>query len=103
MATHKSAEKRHRQSLKKRDRNRFAKSSIRTTLKKALSLAEAGKVEEAKAAAKLATKLLDKAAVHGVVHKKNAARRISRLTTGIAAAAKATSTDKKSAKKQAAA
>lgn len=88
MATHKSAEKRHRQSVKRRDRNRFAKATIRSTLKKALTLAEAGKVEEARAAAKVATKLLDKAAVHGVLHKKNAARRIGRLASRIENAGK---------------
>ncbi len=86
MATHKSAEKRYRQSVKRRDNNRFAKATIRSTLKKALSLAEAGKVDEAKVQAKLATKLLDKAAIHGVLHKKNAARRISRLNSHIQAA-----------------
>lgn len=79
MATHKSAAKRYRQSLKRRARNRFAKSTLRSTMKAAVELAEAGKKDEAKAKAKLATKLLDKAAVHGILPKKAAQRNISRL------------------------
>lgn len=52
-------------------------------MKSALALAKSGKTEEAKAAARAATRLLDKAAVHGVLHKKNAQRNISRLTMRI--------------------
>lgn len=83
MATHKSAEKRYRQSLKRRSRNRLAKSTLRTAIKTTLELAGANKTTETKAHARLATKLLDKAAVHGIVHKKNAQRRISRLAKAI--------------------
>ena len=79
MANHASAEKRHRQSLKRRERNRTAKSSIRTSIKEAIRLAQAGEKDAALARAKVATKLLDKAVVQGVLHKNNAARRISRL------------------------
>ncbi len=79
MATHASAEKRHRQSLKRRANNRLAKSTIRTTIKGALVAAKGGQPDEAKAKARLATRLLDKAAVHGVMHKKTAQRTISRL------------------------
>jgi small subunit ribosomal protein S20 len=79
MANHPSAVKRHRQSLKRRERNRVAKSSIRTSVKKTTLLLQAGEVEAAKKEAKLATKLIDKAAIHGVLHKKTAARTISRL------------------------
>lgn len=83
MATHRSAEKRHRQSLKRRARNRLAQATLRTAIKNSLALAESGKVEEAKAQAKVATKLLDKAAIHGIIHKKNAQRKISRLNSKI--------------------
>ena len=79
MATHASAAKRHRQSLKRRDRNRNAKSTIRTTIKKSLLLLEKGDVTAANEQAKLANKLLAKAAVHGVMHKKTASRTVSRL------------------------
>ncbi len=83
MATHASAEKRHRQSLKRRDRNRFEKATFRSALKDALTLAEKGDFSAAKTAAQLATKLLDTAASHGVIHKRNAQRRISRLDSKI--------------------
>lgn len=79
MATHKSAEKRHRQNLKRRARNRLAKATFRTALKRTVTLAQAGQKDEAKDAAKEATSLLDKAVVHGIVHKRTAARKISRL------------------------
>ena len=85
MATHKSAEKRHRQNKKLNARNKFAKSTYRTSIKDTLALEAEGKVEEAKEKAKLATKLLDKAAIHGIIHKKNAQRRISRLNSKIVA------------------
>ena len=68
MANHPSALKRHRQSLKRRQRNRDAKSTIRTAIKKITQLLESGDKEAAKTHARLATKLFDKAAVHGVLH-----------------------------------
>jgi len=79
MANHKSARKRHRQNLKRREQNRVARGSIRTTVKSALEASTQGDSETALAKAKIATTLLDKAVVHGVLHKNNAARRISRL------------------------
>ena len=84
MATHASAEKRHRQSLKRRARNRFAKSTLRTAVKEALALAQSGDAKGAKEATRAAVRLLDKAAVHGVLHKKTAQRQISRLDVRIA-------------------
>ncbi len=84
MATHASAEKRYRQSVKRRARNRFAKATFRTAVKNALTLAQSGDSAGAKVAARAATRLLDKAAVHGVIHKKTAQRQISRLDIRIA-------------------
>lgn len=79
MANHPSALKRHRQSLKRRQRNRDAKASLRTAVKKVIQLIESGDKIAAEAQAKLATKQFDKAAIHGILHKNNAARSISRL------------------------
>ena len=79
MANHPSAEKRHRQNLKRRARNREARAGIRTAVKSALISAKDGNAEKSKESVKLASRLLDKAAIHGVVHKNNARRRISRL------------------------
>ena len=86
MANHKSAEKRHRQNLKRRERNRVAKGAIRTKIKSALAAAKEGDKESALKEAQAASSLLDKAAIHGVLHKNNAARRISRLYKQIGSA-----------------
>ncbi|HMO18157.1 MAG TPA: 30S ribosomal protein S20 [Oligoflexia bacterium] len=86
MANHASALKRHRQSLKRRDRNRTAKSAIRTAIKKISSHLEKGEKDSAVAHAKVATKLLDKAAIHGIIHKNAAARTISRISLKISQA-----------------
>jgi len=87
MATHKSAEKRYRQSLKRRARNRYATGTIRTLIKSAVELSQAGKKDEAKEKARAATRLLDKAAVQGIMHKKTVQRTISRLHARLSAAA----------------
>lgn len=83
MANHKSAIKRHRQNLKKNEKNSSVKSAIRTVIKSSISAKTAGEVEKAQELAKKATSLLDKAAIHGVIHKSNAARRISKLYKNI--------------------
>ena len=85
MANHPSAEKRHRQSLKKRARNRYTKSTVRSATKRAIEVAASGTETDLKEAAREATKLLSKAGVHGVLHKNNVKRRISRLHRRIAA------------------
>lgn len=81
MANHKSAEKRHRQSLKRRDRNRNAKSTIRTAIKKVHQALEAGDATAARELAVKAERLAAKAAAKGILHKRNAARRVGRLTS----------------------
>jgi small subunit ribosomal protein S20 len=83
LATHKSAEKRDRQSIKRRERNIAAKSAIKTKIKSVLGAVET-KDRQASAKALLAAiPALDKAAVKGVIHRKNASRKISRLTKKI--------------------
>lgn len=83
MPNHPSAHKRHRQNLKRRAVNREARSTIRTAVKAALSFAEKADFPKAEEAAKIADRLLSKAAIHGLVHKKNAQRRIGRLAQRI--------------------
>lgn len=83
MATHKSAEKRDRQSVKRRERNIAAKSAIKTKIKAVLSAAETKDKEASAKALKIAIPALAKAAGKGVLHKKNASRKISRLTKRI--------------------
>lgn len=84
MATHKSAEKRNRQNLVQNERNRMARSTTKTAIKKAITLAESGNIEEARKVAQIATSLLDKGAIRGLYHQNNAKRRISRLYQHIA-------------------
>ena len=74
-----SALKRHRQSLKRRLRNKAKKSAIKTLSKKAVLLAQEGKAEEALKIMRMAQSLIDKAAKGSTLHKNAAARKKSRL------------------------
>jgi small subunit ribosomal protein S20 len=81
MANHASAEKRDRQRVARTTRNRSVKSEVRTELKKARTAIE-GAGATAAAVAPLvaaASQSLDRAAAKGIVHKKAASRRKSRL------------------------
>lgn len=80
MANHKSASKRARQTEKRTIRNRNVRSRTRSAVKafrEALASGDAAKAQEFLG---LATRALNKAASKGVVHKRNAARGVSRLT-----------------------
>lgn len=79
MATYPSAEKRHRQNIKRRDRNRHARATVRTAIKSAIETAKSGDKEAAELKAKKASSLLDKAVVHGLLHKNTVRRTISRM------------------------
>jgi small subunit ribosomal protein S20 len=74
-----SAAKAHRQSLKRRLRNRAVKSSTKTAIKRANEAIAAGDPEVAREAVRGAIQELDRAAKKGVIHPNNAARRKSRL------------------------
>ncbi len=80
MATHKSAIKRHKQSLKRHERNIAVKSAIKTLTKKTKLAIEEKDIENAQSFLQRAIRLINKAASKGIIHKNNAARRISRLT-----------------------
>ena len=80
MAKTKSAEKRIRQSEKKREGNIRVKSQIKTAVKKLLLAVESKDLEQSKASLGKAISLIDKAATKGVIHKNTASRKISRLT-----------------------
>ncbi len=83
MATHKSALKRHRQSLRRRARNVSVKSNVRTGVKKVRASVEGKDVAAARAALAAALPAIDKAASKGVIHKRTAARRVSRLMKAV--------------------
>ena len=78
MANHPSAEKRHRQSVKRAARNQVLRSRVRTSVKAARVAISAGDATAAETVA-TATRSLDKAVSKGVIHRRNASRRISRL------------------------
>jgi small subunit ribosomal protein S20 len=79
---HKSAQKRHRQSLKRRMINRSRKSTIKTFTKKAVVAATTGAAEALELQRK-AESLLDKAAKGSTMHKNTASRKKSRLAKAI--------------------
>ncbi len=79
---HKSAQKRHRQSLKRRMINRSRKSTIKTFTKKAVAAVGAG-AENAAELHRKAESLLDKAAKGSTLHKNTAARKKSRLAKAL--------------------
>ena len=79
LPTTESAKKRLRQAEKRRLRNRVYHSRSRTFIKRTNSLLDRGQWEEAALSAQMAASALDKAVQKGVIHKKSAARRKSRL------------------------
>jgi small subunit ribosomal protein S20 len=80
LATHKSAEKRDRQNKKNRLRNVAAKSALKTKIKSVIAGVEGKNKENSANALKVVIPALNKAASKGLIHKKNASRKISRLT-----------------------
>jgi small subunit ribosomal protein S20 len=80
LATHKSAEKRSRQSEQKRMRNASAKSSVKTQVKSVIGAVETKDKASSETALAKAIPAIDKAASKGIFHKKTASRKISRLT-----------------------
>ena len=83
MANIKSAKKRILVTATKTERNKAIKSGVKTAVKKVYAAIEANDAEAAKAALKDATVEIDKAASKGVYHKKNASRKVSRLSVAV--------------------
>ena len=74
-----SAKKRERQEAKRRLRNRAAKSTMRTAIKKFNAAVAAGDKAGAADAMALSCKLLDRVSGKGIIHRNTAARKKSRL------------------------
>ena len=85
MATHASALKAHRQSVKNREHNRQFRSRLRGALKSIRAAIDANDLTAAKNALKQTISLIDKMASKGVIHRNAASRYKSRLATRIAA------------------
>jgi small subunit ribosomal protein S20 len=80
MATHKSAAKRARQNDKRRERNKAVVSNLRAKIRDVREGVGAKTVDEMKAALEEAVRTITQARSKGVLHRKNAARKVSRLT-----------------------
>ena len=84
MANTRSAKKRIRQNVKRRMRNKYYRTRARTQIKSARQVIQDGERDSAVEAVNQAISALDQAASKGVIHKKNAARRKSRLMNRLA-------------------
>lgn len=83
MANHKSALKRARQNEVRRIRNKSTKTRIKNIVKDVrLDVSEKSK-ESALTKLDTAKSIIDKAAKKGVIHKKTASRKISRLSNNV--------------------
>ena len=84
MANIKSAQKKNRQMIKNRTRNRSVMSALRTAIKKARAAVD-GKAEDAGTLLKDAISTIDKAVSKGVLKRETASRYVSRLSSRRAA------------------
>lgn len=85
MASHASALKAHRQSLKNREHNRQFRSRLRGALKNVRIAIAGNDLPAAKTALKQTISLIDRMASKGIIHRNAAGRYKSRLTTKLAA------------------
>ena len=89
MANIKSQIKRNRQNEIRRVRNRAVRTSLKSATKKVDAAAAAGDLESAGTLLQDAARSLDRAASKGMIHKRTAARKKSRLARRVAASAEA--------------
>ncbi len=79
MANTKQAVKRARRDAKRRERNRYHLSRMRTYIKKFRRMVQEGKLEEAKEFLPQVVSVIQHTASKGVIHKNEASRRVSRV------------------------
>ena len=84
MASHASALKAHRQSLKNREHNRQFRARLRNALKSIRAAINGNDLSAARAALKQTISLIDRMASKGIIHKNAAGRYKSRLTSKLA-------------------
>ncbi|HTQ25901.1 MAG TPA: 30S ribosomal protein S20 [Candidatus Binataceae bacterium] len=80
---HPSAEKRQRQNLKRRDRNRAIKTRVHSAVKDAVKAIEGADAAGAQQELRQATRVLYKAAGKGTLHRNTAARKVARLSRAL--------------------
>ncbi len=83
MANHKSAEKRARQAIKRRDRNRVIRGSVRTRVKAVRKAIADGDAAVALTELRLAEREFRKAASKGSLKKTTVSRSVSRLAKAV--------------------
>ncbi len=88
MGKSKSAAKRHKQSLKKRIRNRHIRSSVKTAVKEVRAVVAEGAAANAVETLSKAVSIIARAGSKGVLHKKTVARKVARLSKAVHKAAK---------------
>jgi small subunit ribosomal protein S20 len=82
---HKSAIKRHRQSVKHAARNRSIRTRVRHAVRELRETIESSDASTAESQLKSVVKALTKAVSKGVLHRNSASRRVSRLSRQVAA------------------
>lgn len=87
MANHKSALKRVRQNENRRVRNKARKTRVKNLTKSAQAALEEKSLVQAVKRLRLAQKVIDQSAARGVLHRRTAARKISRLSKKVQALA----------------
>ena len=83
MAHSLSAKKRIRQNEKRNARNRARKAKVRTATRDFADAVEAGNLDEAEQKLRQASRVLDRTAGKGTIHKNTAARKRSRLAKAL--------------------
>jgi small subunit ribosomal protein S20 len=86
LANHKSAIKRAKQSEARRLRNRTRKTRMKNVIKSVEEAIASKSPEAAQERLKEAISVIDRTAARGVIHKNNAARKISRLSRRVSTA-----------------
>jgi small subunit ribosomal protein S20 len=84
-----SAEKRNRQTQKRRARNQGVRTRVKSAVKQVRETLERGELAAAQEAFHVAARAIDKASSKGVVHRNTASRKISRLAKAVAKTAPA--------------
>jgi small subunit ribosomal protein S20 len=83
MANIKSQIKRNKQNEKRAERNKAVRTALKTSTKKIRTAVDSGDAEEAQARQRETARSLDKAVAKGIVHRRTAARRKSRLAKAV--------------------
>lgn len=83
MANHQDAIKRMKQNAKARLRNRHYRTMMRSRIKKLRALIDAGDKAAAETELRETVSMIQRVAQKGIIHRQQAARRVSRLTKAV--------------------